>query len=179
MGTYRTILCLILLAAPVAATAQQVIESIAAKIDDTTVITYSDILQEAALLNLENGAPLHTPLSRELKEKILDSLILRAILFFESRDRDLPLDDRTVQEMVATYEKLPYLGDLFKSFGISPLEFRMIVKKRLIVRLMMDDLLKRRFAPPTKPSEEEKKKALDEWFDSLRKKHRIITYAIP
>ena len=178
MDLHRAVLALTLLLLPLAAGAQTVIESVAAKVDGT-VITYSEILQEGALLNIENGVPMTAPLSKELKEKILDSLTVRTMVFLESRERSLPVDEQAVTEMLTTYEKIPFITDFLKSFELTALEFRMIVKKRLIVRLMTDDLLKRKFAGRAAPTEEEKKRAIEEWFSTLRKKHRIINYAIP
>lgn len=178
MDIHRAALALTLLFLPFAAGAETVIESVAAKINET-VITYSEILQEGALLNLENGVPLQTPLSKELKEKILDSLVVRTMLFLESRERALPVNEQAVTEMLTTYEKIPYLTDFMKSFELTPLEFRMIVKKRLVAKLVTDDFVKRKFTGRAAPTDTDKQKAIEEWFSTLRKKHRIIYYALP
>ncbi len=178
MDLHRAVFALTLLFLPLAADAQTVIESVAAKVDET-VITYSEILREGALLNIENGIPMNAPLSKELKGKILDSLIVRTMVFLESRERSLPVDEQAVTEMLTTYEKIPSIADFLKTFELTALEFRMIVKKRLVARLMIDELVKRKFAGRAAPTEEDKKKATEEWFSTLRKKHRIINYAIP
>jgi len=159
--------------------AQTVIESIVAKVDDT-VILYSELLQEGALLNLENGAPVQTPLSPDLKAKILDSLVVRAMLLVEARERALPVDERKVAEMLATYEKLPYLSDLLKRFELTPTEFRTVVKRRLAARAALDDHLSRVFpAGRAAPTDEQKRAATEKWVDTLRRKHRIVYFAIP
>lgn len=158
--------------------AQTVIESIVAKVNDT-VILYSDILQEGALLNLENGVPLEMPLSPQLKEKILDSLVVRIMLLAEAHERALSVSEQAVNEMVTTYEKLPHLSDFTKKFEISPAAFRMLVKRRLIARAAVDDHIVRVFAGKPAPSEEQKRIETDKWIESLRKRHRIVYFAIP
>mgnify|MGYP001766344389 CR=1 FL=1 len=178
MVMYRTALALTLLLLSGAAAGQTIIESVAAKVNQT-VITYSEILQEGALLNIENGLPMQTPLSKELREKILDTLIVRTILSLEARERSLPVNEQAVTEMLATYEKLPFLSEFLTAFELTPLEFRMIVKKRLVVRLMTDEFLKRKFKTGDVRPEEERNKAVEEWFTTLRKKHRIINYTLP
>lgn len=175
---HRAALILTLLLLPLTAGSEIVIESIAAKVDET-VITYSRILQEGALLNIENGVPMQTPLSKELKAKILDTLVVRTMLFLESRERALPVNEQAVTEMLTTYEKIPYIEDFLKSFELTPLEFRIIVKKRLIAKLVTDDFVKRKFAGRAAPADAEKQKAIEEWFSTLRKKHHIIYYALP
>ncbi len=157
---------------------QTVIESIVAKVDDAVVL-YSDILQEGALLNLENGLPIQTPLSPQLKEKILDSLVVRVMLLAEVRERMIPVSEQAVNEMVASYEKLPYLTDFTKNFELSPAAFRMLVKRRLAAREALDDHIARVFAGKPAPTEEQKRVETERWIASLRKKHRIVYFTIP
>lgn len=158
--------------------AQTVVESIVAKVDDV-VILYSDVLQEGALLNLENGLPIQTPLSPDFKQKVLDSLIARAILLGEARDRGLSVSEQMVSDMVTTYEKLPYLSEFLKRFELTSGEFRILVKRRLLARLACDDYLSRFFSGRPTPTEEEKRQAAEKWIETLRKKHRILYYSLP
>ncbi len=157
---------------------QTIIESVVAKVNDA-VILYSDILQEGALLNLENGVPMEAPLSPSLKEKILDSLVVRIMLLAEARERSISVSEQAVNEMVATYEKLPYLADFCRKFQISPAAFRRLVKRRLSARAVIDDHIARVFAGKPEPNEEQKHLEINKWIDSLRKRHRIVYFAIP
>jgi len=159
--------------------AQTIVESIVAKIDDT-VILYSEILQEGALLNLENGTPIQTPLSSDFKQKVLDSLVARTMLLAEARERGLSVSEQTVSDTMAAYEKLPYLRDFLERFELTPGEFRMLVKRRLLSRAALDDYLSRFFSGrPVPPTEEEKRQASEKWLETLRKKHRIVYYSLP
>ena len=53
-------------------------------------ITYSEILQEGELLNIENNFPPETPLSDEMKQTILELIFFR-IIAFDHRQDDEPL----------------------------------------------------------------------------------------
>ncbi len=173
---HRALALIILIA--LSLSGQTVIESVVAKVDDTVVL-YSDILQEGALLNLENGLPIQTPLSPQLKEKILDSLVVRIMLLAEVRERMLPVSEQMVSEMIASYEKLPYLSDFTKRFELSPAAFRMIVKRRIAAREALNDHIARLFAGKLAPTEEQKRVETEKWIEALRKKHRIVYFAIP
>ena len=68
-------------------------------------ITYSEILQEGELLNIENNFPPETPLSPEMKNKILELIFFRIITFEEAREHEITVDEKLVKQKTETYKK--------------------------------------------------------------------------
>ncbi|HSW60121.1 MAG TPA: hypothetical protein VLJ60_04945 [bacterium] len=154
-----------------------IIESVVANMNDRT-ITYSEILQEGELLNIENNVDPQTPLSAELKEKILDLIMFRIIVFEEARSQGVTVDESKIIEKVKTYLSNVYMKDFRKKYGISDLEFNTMIKIRLIADKMTELFLEKKFKEKT-PSKEEKQKAVVEWQKNLLKKQKLVLYSIP
>jgi len=87
----------------------EIVDSIVAKVD-TRIYTYSEIMQEGALLNIENKVPFNTPLSQELKKMILEKyLIIKDILFKESRGMDIVMPEKELKKAVNKYRSSVFL----------------------------------------------------------------------
>jgi hypothetical protein len=154
-----------------------IIESVVANMNDRT-ITYSEILQEGELLNIENNVDPQTPLSAELKEKILDLIMFRIIVFEEARSQGVTVDESKIVEKVKTYLSNVYMKNFRKKYGISDLEFNTMIKIRLTADKMTELFLEKKFKEKT-PSKEEKQKAVVEWQKNLLKKQKLVLYSIP
>jgi hypothetical protein len=154
-----------------------IIESIVANLNDRA-ITYSEIIQEGALLNIESNVAPDTPLSAELKEKILNLILFRIIVFEEARSQGVTVEESKVQEKVKTYLANVYVKDFMKKYEITPLEFNTMIKMRLIADKMTEIFLERKFKDKV-PSVDEKKKSVQEWQKNLLKKQKLVLYSIP
>ncbi len=149
-------------------------DMVAAKVNDT-VFVYSEIVQESAFLNIENGVPANVPMTSALESTLLDLLIVRDILFMEARDKGVFVSDSELDKKFAVYMSKPQISGFLKDFEISELEFKVIIKKRMIADKMALDFLDKKFKE-RKVTDEEKKKSLLDWFDFLKKKQRITLF---
>jgi hypothetical protein len=154
-----------------------IVESVVANMNDRA-ITYSEILQEGELLNIENNIDPQTPLSAELKERILELIMFRIIVFEEARSEGVTVDELKIQEKVKTYLSNVYMKDFRKKYEISDLEFNTLIKIRLIADKMTEMFIDKKFKGK-KPSKEEKQKAVVEWQKNLLKKQKLVLYSIP
>jgi len=155
----------------------EIVDSVVAK-SKNTVFTYSEIVQEGQLLNIENRVPMETPFSKELKKKILDLLIIRDILFVEAVQEGITAEENEINKALRRYYKLKELKNYLKNFDITKQEFRIILKKRIIADKMTLGFLKKKFKKK-EVGQEKKKKAVEEWYKFLRKRRTIILYSIP
>ncbi len=174
MGFYRILPLLIIFSL---AAAGEIVESVAARLNGT-VFTYSEILQEHQLLNIENNIPIDTPPTVVLKKKILDLLVIRDILFIEAKDRNVFLSEKKIKAKFDYFMKQPQIDLFMKRFELNRLAFLAIVKKRLLADKMTEEFLKREFKDP-EVSRKKKEAAVERWYDHLRKKHKIAIYPIP
>ncbi len=152
----------------------EIIESIVARID-SRIFTFSEIMQEAAMSNMENGVSTDTEIKNELKNSILNLLIVRDVLFLEAREKGISVSPKRVDERIAVYKSYPDFEKFAKLYSLTDIEFRIIVRKRLIADKVNSDFVKKngRFSP------DEIKKRVEEWYDFLKKKHTIEIYSIP
>ena len=157
--------------------ATEIVESVVASLNDRA-ITYSEIIQEGELLNIENNVPPETPLTPEIKEKILNLIMFRIIMFKEARDENITVDDKKVKIKVQAYMSNVYMKKFLKKYNISGLEFTTLIKMRLLADKMTARFLKKRFRDKT-PTNEQKKKAVEEWQKNLLKKQKLVLYSIP
>ncbi|HOG44303.1 MAG TPA: hypothetical protein PK560_09495 [bacterium] len=157
--------------------AKIIVESVVANMNDRA-ITYSEILQEGELLNIESNVDPRTPLSAELKERILELIMFRIIVFEEARSEGVTIDESKIQEKVKTYLSNVYMKDFRKTYSISDLEFNTMIKIRLTADKMTEIFLDKKFKGKT-PSKEEKQKAVTEWQKNLLKKQKLVLYSIP
>ena len=142
-------------------------------------ITYSEILQEGELLNIENNVPPETPLSPEMKQKILDLIFFRIITFEEAREHEITVDEKLVRQKVETYRKNVNMKAFIEKYEISDLEFKTIIKMRLITDKMTERFIEQKFPKGKNASAEEKKKALDDWRKNLLKRQKLMMYSMP
>jgi len=155
----------------------EIIETVVANLNGRA-ITYSEIIQEGELINIENNIPPDTALNQELKKKILDLVIFRIIAFQEAKSQNITVEDETVQKKVKTYKTNIYMPDFLKKYEISDLEFNTMIKMRLLGDKLTEDFVERRFKDK-EPSYEEVTKAVSEWQKNLFKKQRLVFYSIP
>ena len=142
-------------------------------------ITYSEILQEGELLNIENNVPPETPLSPEMKQKILDLIFFRIITFEEAREHEITVDEKLVRQKVETYKKNVNMKAFIEKYEISDLEFKTIIKMRLITDKMTERFIEQKFPKGKNASAEEKKKALEDWRKNLLKRQKLMMYSMP
>ena len=142
-------------------------------------ITYSEILQEGELLNIENNVPPETPLSPEMKQKILDLIFFRIITFEEAREHEITVDEKLVRQKVETYKKNVNMKAFIEKYEISDLEFKTIIKMRLITDKMTERFIEQKFPKGKNASAEEKKKALEDWRKNLLKRQKVMMYSMP
>lgn len=154
-----------------------IIESIVANLNDRA-ITYSEIIQEGELLNIENNIDPKTPLSPELKEKILNLILFRIIVFEEARAQGITVEETKVTEKVKTYLSNVYMKDFTEKHEVTPLEFNTMIKIRLIADKMTEVFLEKKLKGKV-PSVDEKKKSIEEWQKNLLKKQKLVLYSIP
>lgn len=152
-------------------------ESVVANMNDRA-ITYTEVTQEGELLNIENNIPPETPLTADLKEKTLDLIMFRIIVFEEARSQNITVDEKTVQEKVKIYMSNVYMKDFLKKYEITPLEFTTMIKMRLIADKMTELFLEKRFKDKMSTADE-KKRAVEEWQKNLLKKQKLVLYSIP
>ena len=157
--------------------ASEIIESVVASLNDRA-ITYSEIVQEGELINIENNVPPETPLTPEIKEKILNLIMFRIILFEEAREENVTIEDKKVRKKVKTYTSNVYMKKFLKKYRISDLEFTTMIKMRLLADKMTVRFLKKRFKNKT-PNDQQKKKAVEDWQKNLLKKQKLVLYSIP
>lgn len=142
-------------------------------------ITYSEILQEGELLNIENNIPPETPLSPEIKQKILELIFFRIITFEEAREHEITVDEKLVRQKVETYKKNVYMKAFIEKYEITELEFKTIIKMRLITDKMTKRFIDQKFPKGKQASEEDKKKALEDWQKNLLKRQKVMLYSMP
>ena len=147
--------------------ATEIVDCVVAKVNDR-VITYSEIIQEGYLLNIENSVPAETELSDELKVKVLDLLIFRNVLFVSSRDKNIAVKEVRVMESYNSYIKKKEVKRFLKKFEISALEFKIILRKRLVADKMAEIFIKKKFKGKS-PTEAKKKKAVENWYEKTLK----------
>lgn len=152
------------------------VESVVATMNNRA-ITYSEILQEGELLNIENNIPPETPISPELQEEILELIFFRIITFEEAREQEVTINEKKVRQKMETYRKNVYMNAFLKKYEITELEFMTIIKMRLIADEMASRFIEQKFRGKN-PSAEDKKRALDEWKKNLLKRKKII-YLMP
>lgn len=155
----------------------EIVESVVASLNDRA-ITYSEILQEGELLNIESNVPPETPLTPEIKEKVLNLIMFRIIMFREARDENITVDEKIVEKKVKTYMSNVYIRKFLKKYSISDLEFNTLIKMRLLADKMTERFLKKRFKKKTSTKEQEKK-AVEDWQKNLLKKQKLVLYSIP
>ncbi len=155
----------------------EIVDSVVAKVGER-IFTYSDILQESALLNIENHIPFDTPPSKSLKKKILDGLIFRAFMAKQANILNISVPYEKIDKKVAQYMKLKGIHKFLKKFEITDLEFRFIIKKRLVADEVLQHYFKIRYKNKTL-SLAKKKELTKKWFESLKKQKTIIFYKIP
>ena len=156
---------------------QTPLESVVASLNNRT-ITYSELMQEGELLNIENNVPPETPLSAELKKQVLKLLIFRIITFEEARSQEITIDEKLINRKVETYLKNVYMKNFLKKYDISDLEFKTIIKMRLTADKMTELFFEKRFREKA-PSAAEKKKAIEDWQENLFKRQKLLEYPIP
>ncbi len=142
-------------------------------------ITYSEILQEGELLNIENNFPPETPLSAEMKQTILELIFFRIIAFEEAREHEVTVDEKLVKQKVETYKKNVSMKEFIKKYELTEFEFKTIIKMRLITDKMTTRFLEQKFPKGKQISEEEKKKAVEDWKNNLLKRQKLMIYPMP
>ena len=142
-------------------------------------ITYSEILQEGELLNIENNFPPETPLSKEMKETILDLIFFRIIIFEEAREHEITVDEKLVRQKTETYKKNVSMKAFIDKYELSDFEFKTIIKMRLLTDKMTERFLDQKFPHGRKVSDEEKKKALEDWKKNLMTRQKRMKYSMP
>ena len=142
-------------------------------------ITYSEVLQEGELLNIENNFPPETPLSKEMKETILDLIFFRIIIFEEAREHEITVDEKLVRQKTETYRKNVHMKAFIKKYELTDFEFKTIIKMRLLTDKMTESFLEEKFPHGRKVSDEEKRKALEDWKKNLMKRQKIMKYSMP
>lgn len=142
-------------------------------------ITYSEVLQEGELLNIENNIPPETPLSPEMKQTILELIFFRIITFEEAREHEITVDEKLVRQKVETYRKNVYMKAFIDKYEITDLEFKTIIKMRLITDKMTNRFIDQKFPKGKQISAEEKKKAVEDWRKNLLKRQKLMLYSMP
>ena len=142
-------------------------------------ITYSEILQEGELLNIENNFPPETPLSADMKQTILELIFFRIITFEEAREHEITVDEKLVKQKVETYKKNVNMKAFIEKYELSDFEFKTIIKMRLITDKMTERFLEQKFPKEKHVSEEEKRKAVEDWKKNLLKRQKLTIYSIP
>lgn len=142
-------------------------------------ITYSEILQEGELLNIENNFPPETPLSAEMKQTILELIFFRIITFEEAREHEVTVDEKLVRQKVETYKKNVNMKAFIEKYELTDFEFKTIIKMRLITDKMTTRFLEQKFPKEKRVSEEEKRKAVDDWKKNLLKRQKLMIYSMP
>lgn len=156
---------------------EKIIDMVLARID-SDVITYSEVMERAALMNIKNNAPIDTPVSIKLKEKVLDMLIMEKILVKEAHRQELYVKKEKLLSEIKDYRSKEDFNIFTETYDISADEFNLMVKKMLLSDKMSANYAKKRFSEK-KADEETIRKAILDWYESLKKRHRIITYSIP
>ena len=142
-------------------------------------ITYSEILQEGELLNIENNFPPETPLSTEMKQTILELIFFRIITFEEAREHEITVDEKLVKQKVETYKKNVNMKKFIEKYELTDFEFKTIIKMRLITDKMTTSFIEQKFPKERRISEEEKRKAVDDWKKNLLKRQKLMIYQMP
>ena len=154
------------------------VEAVVASMNNRA-ITYSEILQEGELLNIENNFPPETPLSKEMKDTILDLIFFRIIIFDEAREHEITVDEKLVRQKTETYKKNVNMKAFIDKYELTDFEFKTIIKMRLLTDKMTERFLDQKFPHGRKVSDEEKKKALEDWKKNLMKRQKIMKYSMP
>ncbi|MBO7126174.1 hypothetical protein J6W78_01360 [bacterium] len=142
-------------------------------------ITYSEILQEGELLNIENNFPPETPLSAEMKQTILELIFFRIIAFEEAREHEVTVDEKLVRQKVDTYKKNINMKRFIEKYELTDFEFKTIIKMRLITDKMTTRFLEQKFPKEKRISEEEKRKAVEDWKKNLLKRQKLMIFSMP
>ncbi len=154
------------------------LETVVASLNNRA-ITYSEILQEGELLNIENNVPPETPLSTELKEKILRLIFFRIILSEEAREQEITVDEQLVRKSAENYMKNVYMKAFIKKYELTDFEFKTIIKMRLITDKMTTNFIEQKFPNGNKHSKEDEKKVIEDWENNLLKRQKVIIYSMP
>ena len=83
-----------------------------------------------------------------------------------------------IDKKMVQYMQLKNIDKFIKKFEISDLEFRFIIKKRLIADTMLKHYFKSKYKNKNL-SLKQKKELAKKWFNSLKKQQTIIFYKIP
>ena len=142
-------------------------------------ITYSEILQEGELLNIENNFPPETPLSAEMKQTILELIFFRIIAFKEAREHEVTVDEKLVRQKVETYKKNVNMKAFIEKYELTDFEFKTIIKMRLITDKMTTRFLEQKLPKEKQISEKEKRKAVEDWKKNLLKRQKLMIYPMP
>jgi hypothetical protein len=156
---------------------ETLVESVVASLNERA-ITYSEIVQEGELLNIENNADPQTPLSKELKERVLELILFRIIIFEEAISQGVTIEEEMVKKKVKTYSSNVYMKAFRKKYEISDIEFETILKIRLIADRMTELFLEKKFKGKM-PTDKEKSSAVEEWRKNLLKKQKLVIYSMP
>ncbi len=173
----KIVLMLFLVFFVYAAHGAEIVETVVANLNGRA-ITYSEVIQEGELINIENNIPPDTSLTAELKKKILDLVIFRIIAFQEAKEQNITVDDETVKKKVETYKGNVYMKNFLKKYEITDLEFTTMIKMRLLGDKFVEEFVARRFKDKN-PEHAEITKAVSEWQQNLFKKQRLVFYSIP
>ena len=154
------------------------LETVVASLNNRA-ITYSEILQEGELLNIENNFPPETPLSAEMKQTILELIFFRIIAFEEAREHEVTVDEKLVRQKVETYKKNVNMKAFIEKYELTDFEFKTIIKMRLITDKMTTRFLEQKFPKEKRISEKEKRKAVEDWKKNLLKRQKLMIYPMP
>ncbi len=181
MGIYRrtfmTLLpAILLLFSWISLSAELLLDSIVATVGNKT-FTYSDILQEGELLNLENGIPITTPLNILTKQQIRNEIITRYILWQEAISEKLTLSPSEVDKKVEQYRRNKQTAAFMKRWGLHDIDFRAIIRFRMLSDHAALHYLSK--VNKNKKTTTNNKKRLKEWTDKLKKRWKIVLYPIP
>ena len=154
-----------------------VLDSIVAKIGDES-ITYSDIVREGELLNIENGQPHDTPLTPVLKKKILELIVTRYLLRQEAKTQDITISVKQLEQKIRIYRGNRQMEPFLIRWNLKDVDFRALVRARMLSDKMTSEHMKR-LGKEKKSSEQEQSKELKEWVKKLKKRWKIVVYPIP
>ena len=156
---------------------QEVVESIVAVID-STAITYSEIIQEGELLNIENNIDPKTPIGISLKSKILDLLLFRYALIQEAKRKGIAVKESLVTQKVDQYNKNVYIPAFKEKYSIDKRAFRIVILQRLLADKVLNSYLDEKLKGK-KEDKEARKNLSEELKKKLLSRHRILMYSIP
>ncbi|MCK5807424.1 hypothetical protein KAH37_00415 [bacterium] len=154
-----------------------VLDSIVAKVGEKS-ITYSDIIKEGELLNIENGQPFDTPLSPSLKQKIFELILMRHLLQKEAEVQAVTITVKQLDTKVSLYKGNRQMSAFLKRWGLSNINFRALVRTRMLSDKVTEHYIKR-LEKGKNISQGSRSTALKEWVEKLKKRQKIVLYPIP